>query len=228
MGRSVLAHFVVAACDVEWHVCRDSSGCACCVGVVMSPKLTAVASDPINRLLALSNGEVLRMPLPNSRGEYDSFHDFSKRDVRRLTGAGLLAKSAGLPADVLADIVASNGGPSFNGDELVSWWFSESIVGLDRRAADRNANGSSTPWELRERPDEEIDEEFAEIVAPIGVTPQWCIDWLARTVHGPKLDFLCELVAWRFFGGDEPATPGASWGVKCRSKFDWRCVRGGV
>lgn len=194
----------------------------------MSPKLTAVASDPINRLLALSNGEVLRMPIAASRGEYDSFHDYTRRDVRRLTGAGLLAKSAGLPADVLADIVSSNGGPQFNGDELVSWWFTESIVGLDRRAADRMANGSIVPWELRERPVEDVDAEFNEIVAPIGVTPQWANEWLARTVHGPKLDFLCELVAWRFYGDSEPSTPGAAWGAKCLAKFVWRCEHHGV
>lgn len=186
--------------------------------------------DPIDQLLNLSNNCVLA-PAGDKGGEYDSYRNFTRRDIKRLVAARLISSANGVDADILADICASNGARQMNGDECAAWWIEQCLIGLDLRASVRNGG---TQWHELEQSEEDYLDSLVPVVspwdAPTGTAftapsddpPAWIHDWLARTVHGPKLDFLLELLAWAWYGGDEPATPSAPWGAKCRARFDAR------
>lgn len=108
--------------------------------------------DPIDRLLWITGGEVLRVGHEVTGGEYDSYRGgaLSTRTLRRLAGAGLVSRR-GVEADVLVEIAAARYplAAMMTPDEFVAWWVRESVAGLDWRADRRNR----VAWELQERPD---------------------------------------------------------------------------
>lgn len=176
-------------------------------------------------MLTRSRGLVLRAPADTTSGEYDGWRQgFSRRDVRRLVGAGLVARD-GLAADQL--LHEFDGCHDMNADEFVSWWMAEGLRGLDIRAARRSGVTSSD-----ERPDDAWDEYLAESVAePIALAevcaaaPEWFAEWCARIVHGPKLDVLTMLGAAEWCGSSAPAPINAAWYPKLVGKFARRCGR---
>jgi len=103
----------------------------------MGVTLTGRHDDPIDRLMFLTQGEVLRVGHEVTGGEYDSYRagQVSVRTARRLAAAGLVSR-VGLEADRLQHVVACRwptaGG--WNADQLVEWYVGEALAGLDLRA----------------------------------------------------------------------------------------------
>lgn len=193
----------------------------------MSVAVAGRCDDIIDSMLTRSHGLVLRAPSDSTSGEYDSWRQgFSRRDVRRLVGAGLIAVD-GERADVLADLID---GWSGNGDELVTWWMSTGLQGLDLRAA-RRARA-----DVVERPESDwsdveaiaiddldsADRLMARLLLEPSV-PAWFMAWCERTVHAPKLAALAELGAARWLGEPAARATGAAWFDKLARKFETRC-----
>lgn len=193
------------------------------------------ADDVLDVMIESSGGSVLRAPAVGAGGEYDDWVQWSRRDVRRLVGAGLIAAD-GLAADVL--LTACQHGPragvfmSMNADELVSWWFAEGLRGLDVRAARRaRAERTERPdadWQaLQELADVERAEAARGLLLDLvsSPAPRWFHDWCGRTVHEPKLLALAELGAAEWMSAPVPVDNGAAWWSKLVAKFDARCGR---
>lgn len=192
----------------------------------MSVAVAGRCDDIIDAMLTRSHGLVLRAPSDSFSGEGDSWRQgFSRHDVRRLVGAGLIAKD-GEPADVFADLID---GWSGNGDEVVTWWMSEGLRGLDLRAARRARS------EVCERPESDYlddaqtdigsaDRLMARLVLEPSV-PAWFMSWCERTVHAPKLVALAELGAARWLGDPSPVACPAAWYVNLVTRFETRCSR---
>ena len=168
--------------------------------------------DPLDWLLTVTQGEVLRLPDADATGgEYDSLRQFSTRDRRRLAGAGLVGRDRGASADVLlhsvqesyccpAELVDANP------DEFVTWFVDTALAGLDHRQSGTVAT-----------------EPEPEPVAVVGtVWPEWLEAWCARTVYGPKAELLGLLGAAAYMGAPWPAIPAAEWAPKMVGKFERR------
>ena len=186
----------------------------------MGPRTMGDPADPIDRLMWVTGGEVLRVGYSATGGELDSYTGgaVSSRTMRRLAGAGLVSRD-GLEADRLQHECATRSAECarMNPDELVSWYVREAVAGLDHRAARRAGE-----LEQLERP---YDPDELEAPAPAGEIPAWVGAWIGRTVHEPKADYLARLASWYFLGELEPMTPQAAWGAKCRGKFLARVAR---
>lgn len=134
--------------------------------------LSGDASDPIDRLMTVTCGEVLQLPGDEcSGGEYDSFAAgaVSARVRRRLAGARLVSSHGGLRADELQQVaelrLPALGG--MNPDQFVAWYVAECVAGLDHRAAGRDG---VVRWEDQTEPDP--DDELEPMAAPAVVGPQ--------------------------------------------------------
>jgi hypothetical protein len=183
--------------------------------------LTGDPADPIDRLMFVTGGEVLRVdPARENGGEMDSYRGgrVSMATMRRLQGARLVS-SVGMPADVLQHACSERSAEvgRMNPDELVTWYVGQCVAGLDYRARAREHGAA---WHEQTEPDPDP--------VPTGEVPQWASDWLTRTLHAPKADYLGALVCWAWLGDAEPTTPATAWGPKTRAKFDARRKRGQV
>ena len=211
---------------------------------IRPPMLSGDASDPIDRLMAVTCGEVLQLPGDEcSGGEYDSFAAgaVSARVRRRLAGARLVSSHGGLRADELQQVAELRlpqlGG--MNADEFVAWYVAECVAGLDHRAAGRDG----VRWEDQTEPDPDDYEPPVSVhrapssssvdlgpgVAPcaddalsIPGAPGWFVAWVLRTVHPPKVALLAELGRWAWANGPLPVLPGDAWAPALLVKFERR------
>lgn len=200
----------------------------------MSAVVAGLADDIIDAMLTRSHGLTLAAPHGADGGEYDSWRQgFSRRDVRRLVGAGLvgagLVTADGERADVLADLID---GWSGNGDELVTWWMSEGLRGLDQRAARRSRSERLEPspaeWLEMERDacvDADSADQMLEALVVCADAPAWFHAWCDRTVHAPKLSALAALGCARWLNGPTPGVSVAAWYPGLVAKFESRCRR---
>jgi hypothetical protein len=156
---------------------------------------------------------IVRVP-DNLRADIAS--EVSRKDLQRAYGLGIISASAGLAPDqhqvesgLWQDLAPS--------DYLVNW--------IKTGCNWSTSNGCSTssndrPAELEaEGQREMLDAWAAELVT---VAPSWFVDWLDRTVHAPKFDFLVELGAAEWLGAGAPAIPATDWAGKAARKFTCR------
>ena len=170
--------------------------------------------DPLDWLLTVTQGEVLRLPDADGvGGEYDSLRQYSARDRRRLAGAGLVGRGRGASADVLlhsvqesyccpTELVAANP------DEFVTWFVDTALAGLDHRQC------GTVPVEP--------EPELVPAVVVGTVWPVWLEQWCERTVYGPKAELLGLLGAAAYMGAPWPAIPAKEWASKMVGKFERR------
>ena len=196
---------------------------------IFAPAFAGDAADPIDRLMTVTCGEVLRLPTGGERGgEYDPLLLVSTRVRRRLAGARLVSSDAGMWADELLAVAAARCPllETMNPDEFVSWYVAECIAGLDRRADVR----SGARWEDQCEPEPDADVVHrADFGVDAGVplelvagAPGWFTAWVLRTVHEPKVDVLMGLAQWAWSGGPAPVLPDAGWVAGLVSKFERR------
>lgn len=146
----------------------------------LPPVESGDAADPIDRLLWISGGEVLRLPSGDERGgEYDALPLLSRHVRRQLAGARLVGLSHGLAPDQLGAVCGTRLPmvADLNGDEVVSWWVAECVAGLAWRAERRNG----VRWEDQPRPDDtypadELVEALEALVAECDAVPASMVD----------------------------------------------------
>jgi hypothetical protein len=141
-----------------------------------SVTLTRTGFDPIDRLMEVTAGSVLRVGHNVTGGEYDGYYDgaVSTKAMRRLAGAGLVSRD-GLPADVLQHVAASRFPTcsSMTADEFVTWYVSECLAGLDVRNGSSDTVADCDPDESDDMPydhgftDDEYRESLAVAVEPL-------------------------------------------------------------
>lgn len=117
-------------------------------GAVMSVAVAGRADDIIDAMMHRSGGAVLRAPHGADGGEYDDWQQFTRHDIRRLVGAGLIARGGWAP-DQLA--MFFDGCHDMNADQFCAWWMTEGLEGLDQRAERR---ASTVDYADLERPDD--------------------------------------------------------------------------
>ena len=155
--------------------------------------MTGRADDLIDALLTVTRGEVLRPPSAENRdgrgGEYDGYlQGLSRRDVRRLTAAGLIS-SHGLPADRLAH----HAGSLENADVFAAWYCRQALAGLDGRAEHR-AGGPA-----------ERDEWDDNHPSPNVELPSALTDYLLRLVCERKADYAGDVADALICGAPVPS-----------------------
>lgn len=98
--------------------------------------MNGYARAELDRVLG---GDRIRTPkTTQTGGESDPFRSHSRRDLRRLTGAGYLV-AGGLSHDEAADWITDHVPGIENPDDAIDWYVRTALEAIDEARRDRNA-----------------------------------------------------------------------------------------